>query len=151
MRQQEIRTLVNLPEASDVLRKYARYSKFLATPAGQELLAGIMTAEVFVLAKAAVAFGYPAVLPVGDIITKVWSKHGIEPGDFISKQFAGSAICVLMEANGYRKLGKKRRVPHPAFNRAERYEPLSTEEDIGRAANRASEQASQPDTRGSLH
>jgi hypothetical protein len=40
----------------------------------------------------------------------------IAAGWDLTKQFSGVAIAVLMESNGYTNTGKKRVVPHDAWN-----------------------------------
>lgn len=38
-----------------------------------------------------------------------------------TKQFMGALVCTLMEANGFRKTGRKKAIPHPMFTKGEFY------------------------------
>lgn len=120
MNTQEYRRTVVIPGIDNFLKAYPRFKEFVQGTGG-ELYAAIMQPAVFIRAEAAAEFGYPSVLAVAEISQNFWRKHNIDPRDSFSKQCVGSAICLLMEVNGYRKSGTKKSVPHPAFTSGEVY------------------------------
>lgn len=67
-------------------------------------------------------YGYPSVLGVARKCQALIEKSGEIESDSFTKQFIGSVICSLMEANGYKKTGTKKRVPHELFTSGEFYE-----------------------------
>ena len=80
-----------------------------------------MRPENVVKAQAAADFGYPSVLAVAEKCkSAVEGQSKIHFNNF-TKQFIGSAICALMEANGYEKTGIKKSVPHKLFTTGEFY------------------------------
>jgi len=120
MRTEEFSRPVNLPSTDDFLKAYPRFRSFVEGTGG-ELYEAIIQPKVLVRAEAAVQFGYPAILAAIGTVERFWEKYQVSPGDLITKHFVGSAMCALMEANGYKKTGTKKRVPHPAFVTGEVY------------------------------
>ena len=55
----------------------------------------------------------------------LFSKSENLKADSFTKQFIGSVICALMEANGYKKTGTKKSVPHELFSTGEFYKRKS--------------------------
>ena len=121
----EIKKKVFLPETTDVLKKYSRYTS-LATGEGRFLLDLIMQPDVVLKAQVLAEFGLPSVLAVAEPCKQAIEANAgsLELGSF-TKQFIGAAICVLMEANGYKKTGTKKSVPHPSFSTGEFYERVA--------------------------
>ena len=118
---------VNLPEVDEFLSTYPRYTTLVA---GEEksLYDMIMGSEVFIRARVISDIGYPAVLAVAeDCKIAADTNESITLNGF-TKQFVGSAICSLMEANGYRKTGNKKSVPHKAFSVGTCYERVVVQE-----------------------
>jgi len=103
------------------LRDYSRYSS-IANGNGKKLFDLIMQPEVFIRASTISEIGLPAVLSVADNAKRLVSTNPEITLDSFTKQYIGAAICSLMEANGYSKTGRKRRVPHEAFSVGECYQ-----------------------------
>jgi hypothetical protein len=122
MKKQMYRKQVNLPEVDDFLDKYSRYTKFVSGE-GRFLFDLIMQPEVLVAAQVLADFKLPSVLAVAEQcrLATEESRGSVSLVSF-TKQFIGAAICVLLEANGYRKTGIKKSVPHPSFTVGEFYE-----------------------------
>ena len=123
MKTQTVRHAVKLPEVADFLEKYPRYTQ-LVQGDGRFLFDLIMQPDNLFLAQAASHYKLPSVLSVAECCRVAIEEHedSIELDSF-TKQFVGAAICVLMEANGYRKTGTKKSVPHPSFSTGEFYVP----------------------------
>jgi hypothetical protein len=112
---------VNLPSTDDFAKGYPQYGPF-AKGNGYFIFETIMTPQNFLSAKVCTELGFPAVAGVAESCLKAIEKQdAIEWGGFL-KQFIGAVVCTLMEANGFRKTGKKKAVPHPAFTKGEVYE-----------------------------
>jgi hypothetical protein len=124
MKTQTVRHAVKLPEVADFLDKYPRYTQ-LVQGGGRFLFDLIMQPDNLFLAQAASHYKLPSVLSVAECCRVAIEEHedSIELDSF-TKQFIGAAICVLMEANGYRKTGTKKSVPHPSFSTGEFYVPV---------------------------
>jgi len=114
---------VNLPEVVDFLSDYSRYSS-IAAGNGKRLFELIMQPEVFIRASVMSDIGLPAVLAVASDAKQLASTDPEITLDSFTKQYIGAAICSLMEANGYSKTGRKRRVPHESFSVGECYQRI---------------------------
>ena len=122
MKTQTYRKEVNLPEIDEFIEKYPRYTKFSAGE-GRFLYDLIMQPEVLVSAQVVAEFKLPSVLAVAEKCRlAIEENEGSVSLDSFTKQFIGAAVCVLMEANDYRKTGTKKSVPHPSFTIGEFYE-----------------------------
>jgi hypothetical protein len=111
---------VNLPEIEEFLESYSRYSS-LVSGEGRPLFEAIMQPDVFIRASVISDIGLPAVLAVADDSRRIADANKKVSLDNFTKQFIGSVVCSLMEANGYSKTGRKRRVPHESFSVGECY------------------------------
>jgi hypothetical protein len=120
MEKQEFNQTVFLPNLDEFTGKYPRYSGF-ATGEGRFLYELIMRPSVVIRAQAASYFGYPSVLAVAEDCRRVIEAQDKVVLDNFTKQFIGSVICALMEANGFKKTGTKRSVPHESFKTGEYY------------------------------
>lgn len=125
MKTQDLHLEIHFPEPEDFLKTYPHYRKFLAGP-GDELFAEIMRPGVYLQAKAAADFGYPSAWAAAELTSRFMDKHGISHQDRTTKTCVGAVICALMTANGYRKTGVKKSVPHPAISTAEVYTAHAT-------------------------
>lgn len=116
-------TTVTLPDVDDFLKKYPRFST-LANGIGRPLFDAIMQPELFINARVLADYGYPSVLAVADVCQSIIDANAdLSPTDSMVKQYIGSVVCTLMEANGYKKSEKKKSVPHKLFSVAEHYIP----------------------------
>lgn len=111
---------VTVWDHSEFLEKYPRFKEFLSGDGGK-LFDEIMKPDVFVSASVLADKGYPSVLAVAEQSKLIISEQGAPGAISFCKQFIGSVICVLMEANGYKKTGKKKSVPHESFSTGECY------------------------------
>src|SRR5262245_7252381 len=104
-----------IPDLQDLTAKYPRHVG-LAQNVMNPVWSLAATPETFLVAQALAALGFP---PVSAIAAEVESMHrsGRVAAQWdLTKQFSGVAIAVLMESNGYMNTGKKRVVPHDAWN-----------------------------------
>lgn len=124
MQTQAFHQTVFIPSVDDFIEKYPRYSG-LVQGEGRFLYDLIMQPAAIIRAQAASYFGYPSVLAVAEECKQAISQQEKILFDNFTKQFIGSAVCALMEANGYKKTGTKRNVPHESFKVGEYYEPLN--------------------------
>ena len=120
MRSSKYSLNVNLPDIEDFLGTYSRYTS-LVNGDGKPLFEAIMWPEVFIRAAVISDIGLPAVLAAAeDCRLLVGQDNELSKKPF-TKQFIGSVVCSLMEANGYKKTGTKRRVSHQSFSVGECY------------------------------
>ena len=112
--------IVTLPSIDDFLKKYHRFSTFVRGE-GKALFELIIKPSVFLEASILSNYGYPSVLAVAKQSQDLIKLENLKIDNF-TKQFIGSVICVLMEANGYKKTGIKKSVPHEFFVTGEYYE-----------------------------
>ena len=108
---------VTLPTVADFALSYPQYGPW-AYGSGAVTFAQIMLPETFLAAKVLTdLLGLPAVTAVAA------SAHATSSGALrrFDKQFAGAAMCCLMEANGYAKTGQKRSVPWKGWTKGEVY------------------------------
>jgi hypothetical protein len=112
--------IVTLWNAGEFLGKYPRFKEILNGD-GRQLFDEIMKPDVFVNASVLADKGYPSVLAVAEQSKSIIAKYESSAAASFCKQFIGSVICVLMEANGYKKTGKKKSVPHESFSTGECY------------------------------
>lgn len=121
MKDSKIEIVVTLVDVNDFIKKYPRFSTFVNNE-GNVLFDAIVTPGVFVDASVLANYGYPSVLSVAQQCQEIIEKtEGLDANSF-TKQFIGSVICSLMEANGYKKTGTKKSVPHKLFTTGEFYE-----------------------------
>ena len=121
MQSQSFQLSVNLPSVEDFADRYKQYGQF-ARGDGQFLFTLLVSPTSFVKAQVAtIDLSLPAVAGVAKISYEaVQVQTGIEWSGFI-KQFIGAVICCLMEANGFKKTGKKKAIPYHAFTKGELY------------------------------
>ena len=125
MRDEKVEFTVTLYDIHGFLRKYPRFKKF-AHGDGKALFDEIMKKEVFIEASVLANYGYPSVLAVAKKCHEIIVNSDDLNADSLIKQFIGSVICTLMEANGYKKTGTKKSVPHELFSVGEFYERNSS-------------------------
>lgn len=118
---------INIPSADDFANRYPQYAPF-AHADGKMLFEKLMSPQALIMARAATEMNLPAVQGIADLCNEEFSsvikiKKGAKK--FIS-QFVGAAVCLLMEANGYTRSGKKKSVNHCNFSKSEFYVPAQT-------------------------
>ena len=121
MKSKKITIAVNLPSTEDFAKGYPQYGPF-AKGIGCFIFETIMTPQNFLSAKVCSELGFPAVAGVAESCLKAVEKQNVIELDGFLKQFIGAVVCTLMEANSYRKTGKKKAVPHHVFTKGEVYE-----------------------------
>jgi hypothetical protein len=112
--------VVTLWNTDEFLNKYPRF-KGILDGEGKQLFDEIMKPEIFINASVLADKGYPSVLAVAEQSKTIIAAYEALGSANLCKQFIGSVICVLMEANGYKKTGKKKSVPHESFSTGECY------------------------------
>ena len=118
MRTVTYRKTVVLKNVDEFAARFPQYGP-LARGEGRALFDAAMRAEVFNDADALTRVqGLPAVTAVAVAVDEL--VGGALTG--ADRQFLGAVTCVLMEANGYAKTGRKRAIPHPGWSRGEVYE-----------------------------
>jgi len=109
---------VVLKNVEEFAARFPQYGP-LARGEGRTLFDAAMRPEIFIDADALTRVrGLPAVTAVAVAVDG--TVGGTLTG--ADRQFLGAVTCVLMEANGYAKTGKKRAIPHPGWSRGEVYE-----------------------------
>lgn len=111
---------VNIPNLDEFRQRFPQYGSF-ARGDGSILFDLIMTPDSFVRAMIATELGLPAVAGVANNCVKVIERDSTLLLSGHVKQFIGAITCTLMEANGFRKTGTKRSIPHPGFTKGEFY------------------------------
>ena len=114
---------VTIPSADTFGEKYSAYKNFIQGD-GSFLVDIVLTPEAFVKAMVVTEeLGYPAVSGFGNAIREAAKQRGMwgEGTSGYLKQCAGALTCVLMEANGYQKTGKKRSIPLDGWTKGEIY------------------------------
>jgi hypothetical protein len=120
MKDEKFQITVTLLTVDEFLAKYPRFSS-LVSGEGKVLFDAIMQKEVFIETSVLANHGYPSVLGVADICEEIINLSEVIEADSFTKQFIGSVVCTLMEANGYKKTGTKKSVPHTLFTSGEFY------------------------------
>ena len=113
---------VNLPTIDDFINHFPHYGNF-ARKEGRFLFERIISPDSFnnatVITK---TLELPAVTGIAEICYQLVLDNGtIEWSNFV-KQFIGAVVCELMEANGYKKTGIKKSIPHKKFTKGEFYQ-----------------------------
>ncbi len=117
----DYRRTVCLISVDDFLKKYPRFSKF-TNGNGRVLFNTIMQPDVIIDASVLVKYNLPPILAVAEPCYSVIDQTQELQSDGFTKQFLGSVVCALMAANGFKKIGKKKSVPHALFSVGELYE-----------------------------
>ena len=120
MKDEKLEIVVTLVSVDEFLKKYPRFANFVFDN-GKELFNTIVQKEVFLDSSVLANYGYPSVLGVADKCLEIITKSTNLEANSFTKQFIGSVICALMEANGYKKTGTKKSVPHELFSTGEFY------------------------------
>jgi hypothetical protein len=120
MEDKKVEVIVTLLTIDNFLEKYPRFTSF-AKGDGKVLFDAIMQENVFIDTSVIANHGYPSVLGVANQCEEIISKSEKLEADSFTKQFIGSVVCALMEANGYKKTGNKKSVPHNLFSTGEFY------------------------------
>ena len=118
---------VNIPDLDEFKQRFPQYGSF-ARGDGSILFNHIMTPHSFIRAMVASELGLPAVAGVAKSCIQIIKQNSTLLLSGHVKQFIGAITCSLMEANGFRKTGTKRSIPHPGFTKGEFY-ILITEQD----------------------
>ena len=113
-------TSVVIPNVNDFASSYPHY-KNRATTTGKVFFDLVMTPESFL--KAACATDDLDLPGVAALAKQCFEAAGGSLSG-TDKQYIGALVCALMEANGYRKTGTKRAIPHKAFTKGEVYRKL---------------------------
>ena len=121
MKKEGVEMSVMLVSIKEFLEKYPRF-RTLMNNGGEELFNIIVKKEVFIDVSILTKYGYPSVLGVAEECQMIIEKSNQLKADGLTKQFIGAVVCVLMEANGYKKTGVKKSVPHSFFSVGEFYE-----------------------------
>lgn len=119
----EATVVAMIPDFADLGTKYPRHVGMAQGTMGQvwELATDPKT---FLVARAFATLGFPPVTAIADDVATAHQAGRINAPWDLTKQFSGVAIAVLMEANGYRNLGRKRGVPHANWNVGTCFAPL---------------------------
>ena len=104
-----------IPDLQDLAAKYPRHTG-MAQGVMNPVWSLASTPETFLVAKALATLGFPPVTAIADEVENLHRAGHVAAQWDLTKQFSGVAIAVLMESNGYVKSGRKRAVPHDAWN-----------------------------------
>jgi hypothetical protein len=104
-----------IPDFQDLTAKYPRHTG-MAQGVMNPIWSLATTPETFLVAKALATLGFPPVTAIADDVEKLHRAGHVAAQWDLTKQFSGVAIAVLMESNGFVKSGRKRAVPHDAWN-----------------------------------
>ena len=117
---------VNIPNVDLFVAKHKAYGNYVLRE-GKFLFKLIVSPESFLKAKIATdEFEYPAVAGIAKAVHEEAMNRGMwsdETKGYI-KQCTGAIMCALMEANGYRKSGRKKAIPFREFTKGEVYEEV---------------------------
>lgn len=114
VRQQSVISAM-VPDLQDLAAKYPRHVG-MARGVMNPIWSLAATPETFLVARAFAALGLPPVSAVAVEAERLHRGGHVAAQWDLVKQFSGVAVAVLMECNGYTNTGKKRVVPHDAWN-----------------------------------
>lgn len=115
-----------IPSFDDLAAKYPRHVG-MAQGQMNPIWSLATRPATFLVAQAFAKLGFPPVTAIASDVDRLHRTGRISSEWDLAKQFAGVAIAVLMESNGYVNAGRKRGVPHPAWNVGSCFEmPTST-------------------------
>ncbi len=111
---------INQPDISDYK---SSYPKMPCNTDKKEILFGIITQPKNIYSALIIAetTGYSPVFFYEKQIQAAIHSGKLTPLDPHEKQFVGTATCVVMESNGWKKTGKKQRYSKGIFSSAEIY------------------------------
>ena len=122
MRTDRFSLSAQIPSTSDFAKVYRQYGPF-AGGDGLFLFDLISSADALNRARVATLdLKLPAVAGIAKTCHDAVAQQNRVAWSGFVKQFIGAVTCSLMEANGFRKTGRKRRIPHKAFTVGEVYE-----------------------------
>ncbi len=125
MKLKQIEYQVHIPTVDEFAAQYRRDGTFAREDA-RFLFDLIMSPESYLRARiATLDLDLPAVAGVAKICFDAVENNGTVEWNGRLKQFIGSAVCCLMEANGFSKTGTKRAIPHAGFTKGEMYRPTT--------------------------
>jgi hypothetical protein len=104
-----------IPDYQDLAVKYPRHVR-MAQNVMNPVWSLAATPETFLIAHAFAALGLPPVSAIAVQVERLYRDGRVAAQWDLTKQFSGVAIAVLMECNGSMNDGKKRVVPHDAWN-----------------------------------
>jgi hypothetical protein len=108
------------PTVDDFVVSYRNFTPLARDPKTQGLFAYLTSPEGYLDAVGATRLELPAVAGVAQRCFEL-ARDADLPWDLKTRQFIGALVCTVMAANGYRKTGSKKAVPHPAFRIGEVY------------------------------
>jgi len=116
MRNETFAIVCSIPEGADLLKRFPRMG-LLRQPEYGFLKSLLLTPETFLAGRVATEMGRPAIAGVAQKIREAWTAASPQPNWNSTKQAAGAILCVLMEANGYKKTAddNKGSVGQPGF------------------------------------
>ena len=112
---------VNLPTIEEFRDRFPQYGNYAENEA-RFLYDEIISPQSFIYAMAATKMDFPAATGIAEECYQLVIDKGTIEWRGFTKQFIGAVICKLMEANGYKKTGTKKSVPHPKFTKGEVYQ-----------------------------
>lgn len=104
-----------IPDFQDLAAKYPRHVGMAQGTMNPVWNVAAMP-ETFIVARALAALGFPPVSAIAVEVDRMHRAGQIAAQWDLTKQFSGVAVAVLMEVNGFTNTGKKRVVPHDAWN-----------------------------------
>ena len=109
-----------VPSVGEFAKRFPMYGPF-AEGGGKFLFELITNPEShFRLRVATEDLGFPAVAGIARCCHEEALRRKVQWSGYL-KQYIGAVVCMSMEANGFRKTGTKRTVPHPNFTKGEVY------------------------------
>jgi hypothetical protein len=104
-----------IPDMQDLATKYPRHVG-MAQGVMRAVWSLVTTPETFRAARTLATLGLPPVSAIAAEVEELHRTGHVAAKWELIKQFSGVAIAVLMECNGYENTGRKRAVPHAAWN-----------------------------------
>lgn len=108
-----------IPSLEDFGKRFPQYKPY-AVGEGATLFKLLMRPESLNSAIEATKLGLPAVAGIAEISVQEVRRLGRTLTAF-DRQFIGGVVCCLMEANGFKKTGTKKAIPHKSFSKGEFY------------------------------
>lgn len=124
MIQERFEVTVVIPTLDEFQRRFRQYARHAREDGA--FLFELLTRPASLL-KASFAtddLELPAVAGVAADCATEAAGRGIDLNGY-ARQFIGAVVCVVMEANGYVKTGKKRSIPHRSFTKGEVYRRIA--------------------------
>ena len=113
-------------DSSSLLEDFVRHSrnyKNFATTRGRWIIGFLTSQAALDSLKAATAKGLPAVAGIAESVVQQSVRGGKELTE-VDRQFIGSVVRFRMEADGYRKTGKRGVIPYEPFTTGQVYQQI---------------------------